>query len=120
VIVRDAASTHEAGVRDGRQLGLAFRTWGGKRQGAGRKPAGARAGVAHRPRPEWARRLPVHVTLSMAPEVYNLRSRRSFRAIERALRLGADRFDVRMTSFSVQGNHASARRGPAASRWPAP
>ena len=47
----------------------------------------------------------MHVTLRMAPEVYNLRSRRSFRTIERALRLGADRFDVRMTSFSVQGNH---------------
>ena len=35
----------------------------------------------------------------------NLRSRRSFRAVERALRLAADRFDVRITSFSVQGNH---------------
>jgi len=87
------------------QLGFEFRTWGGKRRGAGRKPIGARAGVPHRPRPEWARRLPVHVTLRMAPEVYNLRSRRSFRAIELALRLAADRFDVRITSFSVQGNH---------------
>jgi REP-associated tyrosine transposase len=88
------------------QLGFQFRTWGGKRQGAGRRPKIAgRPGVPHRPRPEWARRLPVHVTLRMAPEVYNLRSRRSFRAIELALRLGADRFDVRITSFSVQGNH---------------
>ena len=88
------------------QLGFEFRTWGGKRAGAGRRPKVAgRPGVPHRPRPEWARRLPVHITLRMAPEVYNLRSRRSFRAIELALRLGADRFDVRMTSFSVQGNH---------------
>jgi REP element-mobilizing transposase RayT len=87
------------------QLGFEFRTWGGKRAGAGRKPAGARPGVCHGPRPELPRRLPIHVTLRMAPEVYNLRSRRSFRIIERGLRLAADRFDVRITSFSVQGNH---------------
>ena len=87
------------------QLGFEFRTWGGKRARAGRKPAGARAGVSHRPRPELPRRLPIHVTLRMAPEVYNLRSRRSFRAIERSLQLASDRFDVRITSFSVQGNH---------------
>jgi REP element-mobilizing transposase RayT len=101
-----ATATSRAARRRRRgQLGFEFRTWGGKRRGAGRKPAGTRAGVPHRPRPEWARRLPVHVTVRMAPEVYNLRSRRSFRAIELALRLGADRFEVRITSFSVQGNH---------------
>ena len=41
----------------------------------------------------------------MAPAVYNLRSRRSFAHLERALLLASDRFDVRITSFSVQGNH---------------
>jgi REP element-mobilizing transposase RayT len=41
----------------------------------------------------------------MAPHVYNLRSRRSFRVIEAALRVGGDRFDVRVIQFSVQGNH---------------
>jgi putative transposase len=88
-----------------RQLALEFRTWGGKRAGAGRKPRGARAGVAHRARSEWARATPLHVTLRMAPHVYNLRSRRSFRVIAAALRLGGDRFDVRVVEFSVQGNH---------------
>lgn len=88
-----------------RQLGLEFRTWGGKRAGAGRKPRGARAGVAHRSRGEWTRRMPLHVTLRMAPHVYNLRSRRSFRVIEAALRVGGDRFDVRIVRFSIQGNH---------------
>ena len=88
-----------------RQLGLEFRTWGGKRAGAGRKPRGARAGVAHRARGEWTRSMPLHVTLRMAPHVYNLRSRRSFRVIEAALRIGGDRFDVRVVQFSVQGNH---------------
>ena len=49
--------------------------------------------------------MPLHVTLRMAPHVYNLRSRRSFRVIAAALRLGGDRFDVRVVEFSVQGNH---------------
>ena len=49
--------------------------------------------------------MPLHVTLRMAPHVYNLRSRRSFRVIAAALPLGGDRFHVRVTQFSVQGNH---------------
>jgi REP element-mobilizing transposase RayT len=49
--------------------------------------------------------MPLHVTLRMAPHVFNLRSRRSFRVIAAALRLGGDRFNVRVIEFSVQGNH---------------
>jgi REP element-mobilizing transposase RayT len=49
--------------------------------------------------------MPLHVTLRMAPHVYNLRSRRSFRVIAAALRVGGDRFGVRIILFSVQGNH---------------
>jgi putative transposase len=99
------ASPQAAPRRRPRQLGLEFRTWGGKRAGAGRKRRGPRAGVAHRARGEWTRPMPLHVTLRMAPHVYNLRSRRSFRVIAAALRLGGDRFDVRVIEFSVQGNH---------------
>jgi len=99
------ASPQSAPGRLPRQLGLEFRTWGGKRAGAGRKRRGARAGVAHRSRGAWTRAMPLHVTLRMAPHVYNLRSRRSFRVIAAALRLGGDRFDVRVIEFSVQGNH---------------
>jgi len=99
------ASPQQAPGRRSRQLGLEFRTWGGKRAGAGRKPRGASAGVDHRSRGEWARPMPLHVTLRMAPHVYNLRSRRSFRVIAVALRLGGDRFNVRVVEFSVQGNH---------------
>jgi REP element-mobilizing transposase RayT len=88
-----------------RQLELTFPSRGGKRRGAGRKPKGAKAGVSHARRPQFARTLPVHVTLRMAPHVYNLRSRRSFGAIGRALAVAADRFGVRIVQFSVQGNH---------------
>ena len=40
----------------------------------------------------------------MAPTVYNLRSRRSFRVVEKALRAGSNRFDVALIRFSVLGN----------------
>ena len=103
--IKMSASPQPARRRRPRQLALEFRTWGGKRAGAGRKPRGARAGVVHRARDEWTRPMPLHVTLRMAPHVYNLRSRRSFRVIAAALRLGGDRFDVRVVEFSVQGNH---------------
>ena len=49
--------------------------------------------------------MPLHVTLRVAEHVWNLRSRRSFRVIAAALRIGADRFGVRVVQFSVQGNH---------------
>src|SRR5437867_2278926 len=93
------------GRRTPRQLGLRFRTWGGKRAGAGRKPKGSRPAVPHRSRPVFGRPLPVHVTMRMAPHVYNLRSRRSLGVIVRALLVAADRFGVRVVQFSVQGNH---------------
>ncbi len=89
----------------GKQTELVFRTWGGKRKGAGRKPRGESPGVAHRGRDELGRCVPIHVTLTMADWVYNLRSRRSFRVIEKALRTGGDRFGVRVVEFSVQGEH---------------
>jgi REP element-mobilizing transposase RayT len=70
-----------------------------------------------------ARPMPVHVTLRMAPHVYNLRSRRSFRVVAVALRSGGDRFNVRVVHFSVQGNHIhllveapTPARSPARSR----
>jgi REP element-mobilizing transposase RayT len=87
------------------QLGLALRTWGGARRGAGRRPKGETAGVSHRTRPALGSRFPVHVTLRMQPEVWSLRSRRSFRVLERAFFAGSDRFGFRLCEFSIQGNH---------------
>jgi len=82
-----------------------MRTWGGKRKRAGRKPKGEQAGVSHKTRPAFTRTTPVHVTLRMAQGVFNLRSKRSFRVVEKALLHAADRFGVRVVQFSVQGNH---------------
>jgi REP element-mobilizing transposase RayT len=88
-----------------RQLGLKLATWGGKRKGAGAKPAGARAGVPHCRRPALSRHHPAHVTMRVLPHVWNLRSRRAFRAIGSAFLSSKEREGFRLVHFSVQGNH---------------
>ncbi len=88
-----------------KQVALRFRAWGGRRRGAGRKPLGARAGVVHRKRPVLKARFPVHVTWRMKKGVWNLRSRRCFRALAVAFWGGANRFGFRLVHYSVQGNH---------------
>jgi REP element-mobilizing transposase RayT len=80
-------------------------TWGGKRKGAGRKPAGAKAGVPHQARPTLASRHPVHITLRVVPEVASLRTKEKLDALKRAFRAASDRGGFRLVHFSVQGNH---------------
>src|SRR5260221_13658239 len=91
--------------RRARQAEFAFRTWGGKRKHAGRKPKGERPGVSHARRPRVLPTTPVHVTLKMARHVFNLRARRCFTVVERALYAGAERAGMRLVRFSVQGDH---------------
>ena len=43
--------------------------------------------------------------MRMAKHVYNLRSRRAFAIVGRAIVKAADRFGMRIVRFSVQGNH---------------
>jgi REP element-mobilizing transposase RayT len=107
-------------TRRRRQLRIDFRTRGGLRPGAGRKPKNGQAGVSHLTRPELKRRFPVHVTLRVRREVWSLRSRRCFAAIRRAFVGGRERFGFRLNEFSVQGNHvhliAEAESNPSLSR----
>ena len=49
------------------QLELVIRTWGGRRRGAGRKPAPERPSPAHRRRAPHDPRCPAHVTLRARP-----------------------------------------------------
>ena len=85
---------------------LVLPSWGGKRKGAGRKPlVPGKPGVPHVPRPLFSRATAFHVTLKMDKHVYNLRSRRCFRVVEKALGKGASRFGARVVEISVQGNH---------------
>ena len=45
------------------------------------------------------------MTMRVAPNVYNLRSKRSLRVIEQGLRAGAARFGVLVVQTSIQGKH---------------
>jgi REP element-mobilizing transposase RayT len=90
--------------RTSRQLPLQYTRRGGPRPGAGRKKKKG-AGVPHLTRPALASRHPVHISLRVAPEVWNLRSRRCFREIARAFRAVHGRSGFRLVAFSVQGNH---------------
>ena len=77
--------------------------WGGRRKHAGRKKQPG-AGINHVRRPRF-RNLPVHVTLRVRREVWNLRSRRCYSALTRAFAAGRARFGLRLCHYSVQGNH---------------
>jgi len=90
------------------QRELELKAWGGRRKGAGRPPAGERAAAPHDARAPLRPWQPVHVTLRMAPHVWNLRSARSFTVVDAALRGVRGRGDFRVVHWSVQGNHVHA------------
>src|SRR5689334_852196 len=83
------------------QLELRERTWGGKREGAGRPKTGKKY-VPHRRRPLHKRAHPVHVTLRAV--VSTLRDYPVFEAVADALARGSKDF-FRVCEYSVQRNH---------------
>jgi hypothetical protein len=87
------------------QLTLKLPTWGGRRRGAGRKPAGERPRALHVAREDVKPYQPVHVTFRVLEHVWNLRSQRAFRVIDEALRGAQRRPGFRVVHYSVQGNH---------------
>jgi REP-associated tyrosine transposase len=88
-----------------RQSAFYWRTHGGQRRGAGRKPAGRRAGVPHRSRGEVRATTPVHVGLKVAADISNLRHPDLFGPLREAIYAGADRFGMRIIHFSVIEDH---------------
>ena len=92
-------------TRTATQLPLPLPRRGGKRRGAGRKPKGPLALVSHRARERFDKPTPVHVTLRVRRDVWNLRSRRAFRRIRACFEKSCGRFGARLVEFSVQGNH---------------
>jgi REP element-mobilizing transposase RayT len=87
------------------QTAIDFRTWGGKRRGAGRKPKAERAGVSHGARPELTGRHPLLVTLKVRREVWNLRARRAMARILPALAAVMTKNGMRVVHYSVQHDH---------------
>ena len=81
------------------QLGLVFRSWGGRREGSGRKRGG---NVQHRKRERQDRHVPLMVTFR-ARGVKGLR--KIFPVLKEAIQAGNDRFGARVVHFSVQDDH---------------
>jgi REP element-mobilizing transposase RayT len=92
------ASKHE-------QVELVFRTHGGKRPGAGRKPKGSRAGAPHRRRAAHDPRHPVHVTTRVVGSAAGLRRKDMYLALREATIITARREDFRITHMSIQRDH---------------
>jgi REP element-mobilizing transposase RayT len=87
------------------QIEMAFRTHGGKRRGAGRKPKGTRAGERHVVRPEHDRRHPVHVTTRVVGSAAGLRCKDMYLAVREATMVTAKREDFRIVCMSIQRDH---------------
>ena len=88
------------------QQDLQFRTHGGARPGAGRKPVlPGRARLRHEARREIEARFPVHVTKRVRRDVTRLRRFELCRVLRAAFVLGCRRSEFRICQFSIQGNH---------------
>ena len=92
-------------MRKARQLQLRFPEHGGKRKGAGRKPAGDRAGVPHRRREKVCAQHPLHVTVRRAEGLPGLRRVETVKALRGAFAKGCERFGFRLVHFSIQETH---------------
>ena len=87
------------------QVCFRFRTWGGARKGAGRKPAPGRRRVPHRRREILKPRWPVHVTLRCVREVGRLRKFKLYQRLREAMAGAGARADFSICQYSVQGDH---------------
>lgn len=90
------------------QAAFVFRSWGGRRVGAGR-PRRSKQSVPHGVRPKHSRHHPLHITLRVREGAPNLRSKLAYRVIKKALGLanarGKHHEHFRITHYSVQSNH---------------
>jgi REP element-mobilizing transposase RayT len=87
------------------QIVMEFRSHGGRREGAGRKPASPRPPVHHVRRAPLSARHPSHVTLRVRRELPSLRDRRFVSEFRPSLRAACDRGDFRVCHYSIQRDH---------------
>jgi putative transposase len=87
------------------ELDLRPKTWGGAREGSGRKKKPGKSDPPHRTRPELRAYHPAHVVMRVKKGLPRLRKGRTYRAIRRALVkcLGNEAF--RVCHISIQANH---------------
>jgi REP element-mobilizing transposase RayT len=100
----DTIISHNHVMSSEAQLSLKFRTWGGRRKGAGR-PKVRGSGMPHAKRPRHSKDHPVHVTWRAVRGLPSLRGRRAFGAVRRSLAKARERLGGRVVHFSVQRDH---------------
>jgi len=79
--------------------------WGGRRQGAGRKPSKPVRGGDHRERPYLTGRHPVLVTMVRDPKLKDLRRGKALVAAHLALGRAANRNGLSLTHYAVGEDH---------------
>jgi putative transposase len=94
-----------ARTRRSKQLELDIRTWGGRRENAGRKRVAPRPRVPHLRRPQLRRDHPVLVTVRICDGVPNLREASAWNVVVAVLCKARGRFGMHVVEYSVLGNH---------------
>src|SRR6185436_11840427 len=102
---KDRTKARKPRARASKPKQLTFSKRGGARRGAGRKPKGAKAMVAHSKRRVLDARHPVHVTMKLRAGLPSLRRPKELDCLREIFRIGGDRRGVRLTHYSVQSNH---------------
>lgn len=85
------------------QLALPLRSWGGAREGAGRKRRTRE--LPHAARPSISPRAPLHVTVRIRGGLPSLREQALLVRIRASLTEAKERFGVRVVHYSVQRDH---------------
>jgi len=78
---------------------------GGKRRGAGRKPAGPRARASHEARPVIKASHAMHITIRAMSDLPSLRRRETYAAIRAASTAAAKQQAFRLVHLSIQDTH---------------
>jgi REP element-mobilizing transposase RayT len=87
------------------QQALVFKTWGGKRRGAGRPPRARRSSEPHKKRETFRATEPLHVNIRVERDVGRLRKRHMYKALREATIVVTKHEDFRIVHLSIQSNH---------------
>src|SRR5829696_152955 len=82
-----------------------FKTWGGKRRGAGRPARGPRSSEPHKARVRFEGPAPAHVTLRVVAPIPTLRRPDAYHAIRRSMYTLVERSDFRIVHISIEHDH---------------
>ena len=91
--------------RNGGQQSFDFKTWGGKRKGAGRPPKGGRSSEPHKARLRFSGPAPLHVTLRVVAPIQTLRRPDAYHAIRRSMYVVIGREGFRIVHLSIERDH---------------